>query len=153
LDNVDTFVDSLDPADPGRYLFRGKSRPFERRTEVFKVSAQPDVTLDVLRTVHGPVSFLAREAGAASSRQASCRGKELESAAAIIDMGFARTLRDFRRLADRVSVSLNLHYADAAGNIAYFHRGNRPLRPLHTDPRLPLDGHGTMEWRGVMPPH
>src|SRR5207244_11536511 len=66
--------------------------------------------------------------------------------------GFVRTLEDFRRLADRVSVSLNFHYADAAGNIAYFHRGTRPLHPFHTDPRLPLDGRGGMEWRGLVPP-
>src|SRR5439155_6681343 len=41
---------------------------------------------------------------------------------------------------------------DQAGNIAYFHRGIRPLRPRHTDPRLPLDGRGDMEWRGEIGP-
>jgi len=152
LDNVDTFVERLDPADPGRYLFRGESLPFERRVETFKVSGAPDVTLEVLRTVHGPVFFVDREGGLAFSRRLAFRGKELDSGTAIVRMGFVRSLRQFRRLADRVAVSFNLHYADAAGNIAYFHRGVRPLRPLHTDPRLPLDGQGGMEWRGVVPP-
>jgi penicillin amidase len=151
LDNVDTFVEFLDPADPGRYMFRGRSLPFDRRTETFHVAGEPDLTIDVLRTVHGPVFFLDRDGGLAYSRQAAFSGKELNSAAALISMGFVRDLRSFRRVADRVAVSLNLHYADAAGNIAYFHRGIRPLRPLHTDPRLPLDGRGTMEWRGRLP--
>ena len=152
MDNVDTFVEFLDPADPGRYLYRGRSLPFDRRSETFQVSGQPDVTVDVLRTVHGPVFFLDRDGGLAYSRKASFSGKELSSAAALIGVGFVRDLAGFRRLADRVAVSLNLHYADDAGNIAYFHRGIRPLRPRRTDPRLPLDGRGTMEWRGRIPP-
>jgi len=151
LDNVDTFVDFIDPADPMRYQFRGKSLPFQHRIETFHVAGGADVSLDVFRTVHGPVFFLDREAGLAYSRKASFEGKELDSAAAIVGMGFTRNLAQFRRLADRVAVSLNLHYADRAGNIAYFHRGIRPLRPRHTDPRLPLDGRGEMEWRGVIP--
>ncbi|HJQ85749.1 MAG TPA: penicillin acylase family protein [Candidatus Binatia bacterium] len=152
LDNVDTFVEFVDPADPNRYLFRDRSLPFERRTEVFHVDGMPDVTVDMLRTMHGPVFFLDREAGLAYSRQAAFEGKEIDSATALIHVGFARDLKDFRRLADRVAVSLNLHYADDAGNIAYFHRGLRPLRPRDTDPRLPLDGRGGMEWRGVVQP-
>jgi penicillin amidase len=152
LDDVDTFMEPLDPADPGRYLYQGRSLPFVRRTEKIEVAGAADVTLEVLRSVHGPVFLIDPVGGVAFSRRASFRGKELESAAAIVGMGFVRTLDDFRRLADRVSVSLNLHYADVAGNIAYFHRGTRPLRPLHTDPRLPLDGNGSMEWRGVTPP-
>src|SRR6185295_4638034 len=152
LDNIDTFVEVLDPAEPERYLFQGVYLPFERRLETFKVAGGPDVTLEVRRSVHGPVFFFDREGGVAFSRQASFSGKEISSAAAIVNLGFARDLRDFRRGADRVAASLNLHYADRAGNIAYFHRGIRPLRPLHTDPRLPLDGRGAMEWRGSVSP-
>ncbi|HTC23950.1 MAG TPA: penicillin acylase family protein, partial [Gemmatimonadales bacterium] len=148
LDNVDTFVEFLDPAHPEHYLFRGHSRPFESRVETIEVAGQPDVSFVARRTVHGPVFFVDPEGGVAFSRQAAFRGKELQSAAAITRLGFVRRLRDFRQLADQVSVSLNLHYADTAGNIAYFHRGIRPLRPRHTDPRLPLDGRGSMEWRG-----
>src|SRR5438034_1838928 len=152
LDNIDTFVEFLDPARPDHYLFRGRSRAFERRTETFAVAGQPAVTLEVLRTIHGPVFFIDREERLAYSRQAAFVGKELESAAAPGALGFVGNLHQFERLANHVAVSLNLHYADAAGNIAYFHRGIRPLRPLHTDPRLPLDGRGTMEWRGGVPP-
>ena len=152
LDNVDTYVETLDPTRPDHYLFRGRSRPFERRTETFEVAGQADVTLDVLRTVHGPVFFIDPAGGVAFSRRAAFRGKEIASAASIAHLGFVHDLAGFRRLADQVVVSLNLHYADADGNIAYFHRGIRPLRARGTDPRLPFDGRGGMEWRGTMPP-
>jgi penicillin G amidase len=149
-DDIDTFVERLDPADPERYVFRGRSRPFERRTETIAVDGQTPVELVVRRSVHGPVFFHDPAAGLAYSRRATFRGKEMSSAAALVETGFVRSLAQFRRLADRVAVSLNLHYADDAGNIGFFHRGILPLRPRHTDPRLPLDGSGTMEWRGTI---
>ena len=116
------------------------------------VSGGSSVTLEVLRSVHGPVFFVDRDAGVAFSRRAAFRGHELESAAAVLNLGRVRNLADFRRLADRMAMSFNFHYADDAGNIAYFHRGALPRRPPATDPRLPLDGRGTMEWRGIDPP-
>ena len=151
-DAVDTYVELLDPADPGRYRFRGRWRHFRRRSETFVVSGGSSVTLEVLRSVHGPVFFVDRDAGVAFSRRAAFRGHELESAAAVLNLGRVRNLADFRRLADRMAMSFNFHYADDAGNIAYFHRGALPRRPPATDPRLPLDGRGTMEWRGIDPP-
>jgi penicillin amidase len=151
-DAVDTYVEQLDPNDPGRYRFRGRWVNFERRTETIHVAGQSDVALEVLRSRHGPVCFVDVVGGIAFSRRASFRGRELASAAAVLNLGRVRSLRDFRRLADQMAMSFNFHYADDAGNIAYFHRGALPRRPPHTDPRLPLDGAGTMEWRGIDPP-
>jgi len=150
-DTVDTYVEMLDPADPNRYRYRGRSVAFERRTETFKVAGAADVTLDVLRSAHGPVFFVDRDAGIAFSRRAAFRGRELASAAAVLNLGRVRNLRDFHRLADGMAMSFNFHYADDAGTIAYLHRGVLPRRAAGTDPRLPLDGSGGMEWRGIDP--
>src|SRR5262249_34070872 len=139
-DAVDTYVETLDPADPRRYRFRRRLVPFGHRTEVFHVAGAPDVTLEVLRSVHGPVFFLDRAGGVAFSRRAAFRGHELASASALLNVGRVRNLGDMRRVADGMSMSFNFHYADDAGNIAYFHRGRLPRRPPRTDPRLPLDG-------------
>ena len=151
-DAVDTYVEVLDPSDPGRYRFRGRVVPFEKRIETIHVAGAPDVMLEVLRSRHGPVFFVDVDEGVAFSRRAAFRGHELDSAAAVLNLGRVRSLRDFRRLADGMFMSFNFHYADDAGNIAYFHRGALPRRPPRTDPRLPLDGGGTMEWRGIDPP-
>ena len=151
LDNVDTYVERLDPHDADRYLFHGRSLPFTRRSETIHVSGAPDVTLEVLRTIHGPVFFIDRKAGVAFSRRAAFLAQEAASMATVTDIGFVRRLGQFRRLADRVAMSFNLHYADDAGNIAYFHRGTFRRRPPRTDPRLPLDGRGQMEWKGTVP--
>ena len=55
-DAVDTYVELLDPADPGRYRFRGRRRAFQRRSETFMVSGGSSVTLEVLRSVTAPSS-------------------------------------------------------------------------------------------------
>src|SRR5262249_31676548 len=99
-DAVDTYVERLDPQEPGRYRFKGKWRRFEHRTETFQVSGQSPVTIEVLRSVHGPVFFVDRDEGLAFSRRAAFRGHELESAAALLSLGRVRSLREFRRLAD-----------------------------------------------------
>jgi penicillin amidase len=151
-DTVDTYVETLDPADPGRYRYRGRSLAFERRTETFKVAGAADATLEVLRSVHGPVFFVDRDEGLAFSRRAAFRGRELASADAVLNLGRVRSFGDFRRLADGMAMSFNFHYADDSGRIAYFHRGALPRRPPRTDPRLPLDGSGRMEWQGIDPP-
>lgn len=150
-DTVDTFVERLDPAHPDHYLFHDRSRPFDVRVERFKVAGGPDVEQTVLRTMHGPVFFVDLPGGVAFSRRAAFRNREFRSAAAIVALGRVRSLDQFRRLADRMALSFNLHYADDAGNIAYFHRGILPVRPPDTDPRLPLAGDGSMEWTGLTP--
>src|SRR5262245_19731912 len=134
-DTVDTYVEFLDPADPGRYRFHGRWKRFERRTETFAVSGQPAVTLEMLRSVHGPVFFLDRDGGVAFSRRAAFRGHELESAAAVLNLGRIRSLRDFRRAADRMAMSFNLHSAGDTGNLAYFPRRPPSRRRPHNDPR------------------
>ena len=151
-DTVDTFIETIHPSDPNLYRFRGKWVRFERRMETFQVAGQADVTMEVLRTVHGPVFYVDQDEKLAFSRRPAFRNRELGSAAAILSMGRVQNLKGFRRLADRMEMSFNLHYADDEGNIAYFHRGALPRRPRRTDPRLPLVGDGTMEWRGIDPP-
>src|SRR5262249_31559372 len=149
---VDTYVEFLDPADPGRYRFRGRWKRFQRRTETFAVAGQSAVTLEVLRSVHGPVFFLDREGGVAFSRRAAFRGHELESAAAVLNRGRRRRGRVFPSRADRMALPSNPPYGDAAETTASFPRGARPRRPPDPDPRLPLEGGGTMGGGGIDPP-
>ena len=54
-DVQDIFEETVDPADPTHYMYKGKSVPFDVRHETIHVSGDPDVQLDVRSTVHGPV--------------------------------------------------------------------------------------------------
>ncbi|MDE2396216.1 MAG: penicillin acylase family protein [Burkholderiales bacterium] len=54
-DVQDLYLEQVDPARPGRYRTPDGWADFETATEVIKVRGQPDVTMTVRRSRHGPV--------------------------------------------------------------------------------------------------
>jgi penicillin G amidase len=54
-DVQDLYLEQLDPADRNRVRTPAGFEPLETRTEVIKVKGQPDVTMTVRRSRHGPV--------------------------------------------------------------------------------------------------
>src|SRR6185369_9413644 len=151
-DQIDTYLEVLDPADPHRYLFNGAYVPMECRTETFTVQEPPPPTgsggtatteqRELCRTTHGPVFFLDAAGGAAFSHTSALRNRELSSAANWLRMSLTTSLAEFKDLVDGVDASFNFHFAGNDGTIAYFHAGRRPLRRKGTDPRFPLPGTG-----------
>jgi len=65
----------------------------------------------------------------------------------------ARSYAEFRRVMDlRTNSSNNTVYADADGNIAYFHGNFMPVRDPTFDWRKPVDGSNpATEWKGLHP--
>ncbi|TMA50327.1 MAG: penicillin acylase family protein, partial [Deltaproteobacteria bacterium] len=159
-DQVDTYLEVLNPANDHQYLFNGAYLDMDCRTETFTVREPPPPAgsggaptteqREFCRTRHGPV-FFSDSAGAAFVHASAHRNLELASAAAWLRMGQATNLAEFKALVDGVSMSFNYHFADNSGNIAYFHAGVRPLRPPRSDPRFPLIGTGAYEWQGFLP--
>ncbi len=149
-DDTDVFAEILDPQQTDHYLYRRRSLPLERRVEVFQVAGEAPVTQEFLRTVHGPVIFIDRTAGIAFTRRRALDGRATKIGSQILKLPLSHSAEEFIRRADQVGAGFNLHYADAAGNIAYLHAGRRPRRPPYTDPRLPLLGTGEHEWRGAI---
>ncbi len=159
-DQIDTYLEVLNPANARQYLFDGAYRDMECRTETFTVREPPPPAgsggaptteqREFCRTVHGPVFFSDDAGGAAFSHRSSLRDREMLSAGNWLRMALATDLAEFKTLVDGVDASFNFHFADDAGNIAYFHAGRRPLRPAKTDPRFPLPGTGEYEWTGFL---
>ncbi len=158
-DQVDTYLEVLNPANAKQYLFDGAYEDMSCRTETFTVQEPPPpagsggapmtVQREFCRTRHGPVFY--SDNAAAFSHASAHRGKELLSAANWLRMAQATNLTEFKALADGMFMSFNFNFADNQGNIAYFHAGIRPLRPRGSDPRFPLIGTGQQEWQGFLP--
>jgi len=158
-DQVDTYLEVLNPANAKQYLFNGAYEDMSCRTETFTVREPPPpagsggapmtVQREFCRTRHGPVFF--RDNRVAFSHAYAHRNLELLSAANWLRMAQATNLSQFKTLVDGESMSFNYHYADNAGTIAYFHAGIRPLRPNRSDARFPLIGTGAQEWQGFLP--
>ncbi|MBW3618986.1 MAG: penicillin acylase family protein [Actinobacteria bacterium] len=101
-------------------------------------------TVQVCRTVHGPVVATSEDGTAARSLQYAMWGREVETIDGILQWNRARNLEEFAAGMRKVTWNENTGYADADGNIAFWHPGLHHVRPPESDLRLPLPGTG--EW-------
>jgi len=167
-DQIDTYVERLNPANPRQYGSPGHWRDMDCRIETFLVRENPTsprtdpgidpndpthphppvraVLQDLCRTIHGPVFYIDAADGVAFSHKKAHWMQDLKGAAAWLKLGRQTTLAGVEQDLDAFPFTFNFNYASTAGHIAYFHRGLTPLRPNDSDPRLPLPGTG-YEWR------
>jgi penicillin G amidase len=141
-DNTDVFIEQLNPSNPKQYAHGGGFHDMSCRMETFNPAGQPSQTVEFCRTGHGPVIASYPSEHIAFSQQLYFFGREGQSAAQLLSLGFTTNLKRFQRTINKVEASLNCMYGDNSGNIAYFHRGVLPRRPATVDPRLPLPGTG-----------
>lgn len=152
LNLVDAYQEQLDPANPRRYLFGGVYREMQVRLETIRVKGAADVSHEVLRTVHGPVTSIDPVNGTAYSKRRAYAGLEIQSLLAWVRLAKAHNFDEFRSLAAQFAITINWYYADKKGNIGYVSPGRLPDRPVGQDVRLPALGDGSMEWRGFLAP-
>jgi len=154
-DNTDMYVETVRlraGSTVPEYLFRGRWRSMDCRTEQFVTGGQ-----QLCETGHGPVvSPLPQSPTAgttAITMKIAARGLEMRSYDAWLEMGQARSLADFADAAEEAAYNFNVLYADRKDNIAYWHVGRFPRRAAGDDAFLPHDGTGGAEWQGFLPFH
>ena len=133
----------------GQYLFNGELRSLDCRIEAIGVRGVGDVQQPVCESVHGPI--VGSAPGVAFALKSAVRGLELEGVAAFHDMMRARSYEQFNQALSRAVYNFNVLYADARGNIAYWHVGRIPVPAPNDNIWLPRDGSGTAEWEGIVP--
>jgi penicillin amidase len=152
VDNLtDYFQEKLNPKNPRQYWFMGKWRPMEQRKEIFKVKGEDPKEATFFYTVHGPVIKTDAAKGVAYSKQLSCKEDYLSGFVSFYELMKAQTPEEFKNAAALSSLSVNVYFADTAGNIGYFHQGRYPKRSGKTNPLFPTQGTGEYEWQGFHP--
>jgi penicillin G amidase len=156
-DVQDLFVETVDPADPGRYLAPGGSLPFAVRTEEVEVRGGQPVRLVVRETRHGPVvSDVLPGAAAPEGRVLALAWTGLDPADRTAEAGFrvarARDWDGFVAAFEMFGApQQNIAYADRAGRIGLLSPGRVPVRAAG-DGRLPAPGgEGAFDWTGFVP--
>ena len=158
-DVQDLFVETIDPADPNRYLTPDGPEPFVTRDETIHVKGGADVVLHVRETRHGPVisdvdADLAALAGAGKAMALAYTGLGAEdtSAESLMRVNAAHNWDEFlaaMRLYQ--TATQNFVYADVAGDIGYISAGLVPVRKSG-DGLTPADGaSGEKDWIGTIP--
>lgn len=151
-DLTDTYVERLNPDNPREYLFKGRWEPMECRNERYVVKGVADVEeQEICRTRHGPVAEFDEENGVAYSVRYGWMDRELGTILGFFGFNRSRGLRSYATSASKLASNHNMFYTDDQGNFGYWHPGNHPRRAKGVDLRLPQDGTGRSEWRGLRP--
>ena len=157
VDDVDLFIERVDPDDPDRYLTPDGSRRFEVVAESIAVAGRdaPEV-LEVRRTRHGPVLPLGDTTASGDTVLAlrwTAHGPSTVMRA-ILGLNLADDWAAFLEAADLMDdPHQNLVYGDTAGHIGYVMGGTVPIRgdrrPATVIPRPGWTGE--WDWTGELP--
>ena len=165
-DNVDEFVEVLcEPSGraPTRqsrhYRYKGRCVPMKVQRRTLRTPGPSagdtgararEIKLELLRTVHGPVTRTAMYKGkpVALASARSTYMHELDSALAFkrLNRNEVTDARSFQRTMSTINFLFNWFYNDER-DIAYLQSGWFPLRARGTDPSLPTLGTGRHDWR------
>ena len=165
-DVQDLFEETLDPASPDHYIYKGESRAMDVRTETIKVKGGDAVEIRVRQTVHGPVISdfnvdLRPKGQGGNALGGAGKAYALEWTAiiqpdltvqAVLNVSLAQNWDDFRAaLRDFGAPSQTYMYADVDGNIGVQVPGKMPIR-AQGDGLVPaLGDSGAYDWTGYVP--
>ncbi len=148
-DNNDIYYEVINPANPNQYLFQGAWLDFACRIETIAVRGGSDVSTQLCDSIHGPV--IANVPGLAFTLKSAVRGYEMQGLEVFYGLAQAKSVTEFDQALSTAVYNFNILYADARGNIAYWHVGKIPIRAEGDNPWLPHDGTGAAEWQGFIP--
>ncbi len=155
----DLFIETIDPADPSKYLSPEGPKPFETRQETIHVKGGADVKLRIRATRHGPVlsdvnADLANFAGPqkAVALAFTGLGDRDTTAEAVMRVNSARNWAEFlASLRLYQTPTQNFVFADVGGDIGFLNPGLVPLRNSGLG-LVPVDGASAdFDWTGVIP--
>ena len=151
-DTQDLFIERFDPADPGRYWFRGEWRRADVIRETVHARGADPVEIEVTVTHHGPIALGDPKRGPAVAFRytaTAAPNRTFEALQPMLRATSADALEDaMRPWVDPVN---NFVFADIHGAIGYRTRGQVPVR-AEANAWLPVPGwDGAHEWQGVIP--
>lgn len=150
-DQVDVYIEKLNPENPEQYWHNNAYRDYERWQESIKVKDGDTITLTARRSVHGMVQQWHPDKHVAYSRARSWEGKEVASLVAWVNLAKSDDLDTLRQHIGEVGTNINFYTMDAQGNLGYTHAGRYPKRTANHDARLPVNGDGSLDWQGFLP--
>jgi penicillin amidase len=139
-DVQDTYLEQLDPNNPGMYRGPNGMLPFTVRQEIIDIKGAAPLTFLVKETRHGPVisdSYARVQRVIDTSRYAlalrwTALDHENQSVAGLLEMNRAKDLDSFKAaLHKNYAPMQNVVMADTEGNISYQAAGVAPKRTLH----------------------
>ena len=151
IDQMDLFVETLNPANPSQYRYKDEWRNIEIEHQFIDVKGQDKADVILGYTIHGPILYTDAKTNKAFALK--WVGAEPGAAGYLAGLRLARAnnWNEFKAAAKYFKVpSENLVYADRQGNIGWIAAGEAPIRPNHNGV-LPVPGEsGKYDWAGYL---
>ena len=153
VDDVDFFIEKINPDNPHQYLYMGKWEDIQIIEETIRIKGKEPYKTKILLTHHGPILTAiskGSEKKAISVKWAFNDG--LQPAKAAYLLAKAKDINDVKEALQFWELpSFNFVFADAKGNIGYWCCATVPIRSKG-DGFLPVPGWtGEYEWQGYVP--
>jgi penicillin G amidase len=151
MDQQDLYLETLDPHDAQCYKTEKGWERMHVQESTFHVKGQPDVTVALKFTRHGPVLW--EDAGTHRALALRWVGAEPGTAGymASLTLDRVQNWKEFEEAVKRWKLPThNIVYADVDGNIGEHSVGMAPIRKNFTG-TMPLPGAGGYEWSGWVP--
>jgi len=143
-DDIDLIAEKANPANPNQIWHDGQWVDLQLRREVIKVKGAADVVLQLRRGPHGPVitdAFRETYGDTPISMWWAFLETENPILDAFYELNRADTLDKARAAAQKIHApGLNILWASAGGDIAWWAAGKLPQRPEGVNPMFILDG-------------
>jgi penicillin amidase len=155
IDELDYFIEKLNPENPNQYLTEDGYRDFEIVEETLKVKADDGIrteTITVKISRHGPMISDVMPLAPENTAMMWVGSGPTGIFDGFLALNRAKNFDEFRRAIGMVkSPTLNIGYADIDGNIGYQYMTSVPIRKKG-DGTLPVPGwNGEYDWTGFFP--
>jgi penicillin amidase len=153
VDDVDFFIEKINPDNPLQYQYQGRWEDMRVVEETIRIKGKDPVTIDIGLTRHGPIlveNDEGPEPTAMAVKWAFTDG--LQSAKAFYLLAKAANTHELALALKYWELpGENFVFADTAGNIGYWCCATVPIRS-RGDGLLPVPGwNGEYEWTGYVP--
>ena len=150
-DAEDLYVYELNPSNLNEYKHNGQWKKFDKINETIKVKNKDDVDVELLYSVHGPVTLVdktRKKAYAIKNGWSEIGGSPY---LASLRMDQAKNWEEFRDACTYFNIpGENMVWADKFGDIGWQAVGIAPIRKTHSG-LVPVNGNGKFDWEGYLP--
>ncbi|MEK8033282.1 penicillin acylase family protein [Ideonella sp. DXS29W] len=143
-DDIDLIAEKISPDNPRQVWAQGQWSNLEERQQTIQVKGAAAVTITLRRSPHGPIINDALDKTAGTTPIAmwwALLNTENPVFEAFYELDRADTLDKARRAASKIHApGLNIVWANAQGDIAWWAAAKVPMRPYGVNPGFILDG-------------
>lgn len=153
LDDMDFYVEKINPENPYQYLYKGEWENMKVVKTAIKVKGRDAVTKEIRITPHGPIVNDVYEGLKEALAMRWTLNDALGGIECFMDLNTTKNWEDFKNAVGQYhGPSQNMLYADKDGNIGYYCCGRIPIRANEGEGPLPMLGwDGMHEWKGYVP--